>query len=117
MRLHAAFSLMSGLVLAVVIGLSPVIAGRAQEATPRATPTALAWAPCGDNAPGWECAVLPVPLDYADPTGPTIDLALTRLPAADPDQRIGALVVNPGGPGGAGVRTMHQLGTLIFPEE
>jgi pimeloyl-ACP methyl ester carboxylesterase len=102
--------------LAVLLGLGSVAGALAQEATPEATPTALTWTACAD-AHGWECAVLPAPLDYADPTGPTIDLALTRLPAADPARRIGALVVNPGGPGGAGVRTLHQLGMVLFPEE
>ena len=116
MRPHSAFSLMSLLLLAVLIGLGPVIAGRAQEATPAATPTALAWSACA-VAGGWECATLPVPLDYADPTGPTIDLALTRLPAGDPARRIGALLVNCGGPGCPTVTILHQLGTLLFPEE
>src|SRR5215207_10904860 len=46
MRFHSAFSLMSLLLLAVLIGLGPVISGRAQEATPEATPTALAWSAC-----------------------------------------------------------------------
>ena len=116
MRLHAALSLMFLLFLAMLIGLGPVIPGSAQDATPEATPTTLAWSACAVGG-GWECATLPVPLDYADPTGPTIDLALTRLPAGDPAQRIGALLFNPGGPGGRGVSTLHQLGTLIFPEK
>jgi hypothetical protein len=103
-------------VLAILLGLGSGSGMLAQEATPEATPTALAWSACAD-ADGWECATLPVPLDYADPTGPTINLALTRLPAADPGRRIGALLFNPGGPGGPGVRTLHQLGTLLFPDE
>src|SRR5215212_2619895 len=110
MRPRSGFSLM--LLLAMLIGLGPLNIGRAQEATPEATPTALAWSAC-TGADDWECATLPVPLDYADPTGPTIDIALTRWPAADATHRIGALVINPGGPGGAGVRTLHQLGTML----
>ena len=116
MRSYVAVSRLSVFLLAMLIGLGPVIAGRAQEANTRATPTALVWSDCAVGG-GWECATLPVPLDYADPTGPTIDLALTRLPAGDPAQRIGALLFNPGGPGGRGVNTLHQLGTLMFPEE
>jgi pimeloyl-ACP methyl ester carboxylesterase len=116
MRPHYAFSITSLLLLALLLGFGPVIAGRAEEATPEATPTALAWSACTD-ADGWECATLPVPLHYADPNGRTIDLALTRLPAADTARRIGVLLFNPGGPGGAGVRTLHQLDTLLFPDE
>ena len=69
---------------------------------------AVAWAPCPadpqapEGAPALECATYEVPLDYAHPDGPTATLALTRRPAADPDQRIGSLFLNPGGPGGSG---------------
>jgi pimeloyl-ACP methyl ester carboxylesterase len=116
MRPNSAYSLMPLLLLAMLIGFGPVIAGRAREATPEAAPTTLAWSDC-EGRDDWECATLRVPLDYADPTGPTIDLALTRLPAGDPAQRIGALFFNPGGPGGPGVSVLHQLGMVLFPEE
>jgi pimeloyl-ACP methyl ester carboxylesterase len=42
-----------------------------------------------------------VPLDYADPDGASIRLAVRRLPSEDPGRRIGLLFVNPGGPGGS----------------
>jgi pimeloyl-ACP methyl ester carboxylesterase len=48
------------------------------------------------------CSSLEVPLDYRHPDGETIRLALLRVPAADPDRRIGSVVVNPGGPGAPG---------------
>ncbi|SPE57985.1 Carboxylesterase A precursor [Streptomyces netropsis] len=63
----------------------------------------------GDGkAPGraWECAKLPVPLDYAKPDGEKIDLALIRIKAKDTSRRIGSLVFNFGGPGGSGVATL-----------
>ncbi|HEX3946882.1 MAG TPA: hypothetical protein VHW47_04215, partial [Acidimicrobiales bacterium] len=44
-----------------------------------------------------------VPLDYADPSGTTIQIAVERHPAEVPGQRIGSLVVNPGGPGVSGI--------------
>jgi pimeloyl-ACP methyl ester carboxylesterase len=50
-----------------------------------------------------ECAELEVPLDYAEPDGEGVTLALLRVPATHPDRRIGSLVVNPGGPGVSGV--------------
>lgn len=56
----------------------------------------LEWSTC-DNA---ECATLEVPLNYSEPTGATIELALLKVPARDKSQ--GALVVNPGGPGAPG---------------
>jgi pimeloyl-ACP methyl ester carboxylesterase len=115
MRPHSVLSLMPLFLLAMLVGLGPVIAGRAQEATPEASSTALAWSACAFGG-GWECATLPVPLDYADPMGPTIDIALTRLPAADPARRIGALVINCGGPGCPTVTILHELGMVLFPE-
>jgi hypothetical protein len=37
-------------------------------------------------------------LDYSNPQGQHISLALIKLPATDPAHRIGTLFVNPGGP-------------------
>ena len=62
---------------------------------------ALEWAPCGDD--GLECASLKVPLDYDDPNGDTIEIKLDRYQAKKPDERIGVLLGNPGGPGGSGI--------------
>ncbi|MEP7022907.1 MAG: alpha/beta hydrolase [Actinomycetota bacterium] len=50
------------------------------------------------------CAMLSVPLDYANPGGRKIQLALDEVPATAPaSQQQGALLVNPGGPGGSGL--------------
>ncbi|ARP72199.1 alpha/beta hydrolase [Streptomyces pluripotens] len=58
-------------------------------------------------APGddWRCATLKVPLDWSEPDGATIGLALIRARATGAD-RIGSLLFNFGGPGGSGVSTM-----------
>ncbi len=54
------------------------------------------WKQCGDV----ECAKLTVPVDYAEPAGATIQLAISKVPATGTRQ--GSLLVNPGGPGGSG---------------
>ena len=59
----------------------------------------LDWQRCGAN----QCTHLRVPLDYAHPEGRTIELAVLRAPATRRGQRIGQLMVNPGGPGGSAV--------------
>lgn len=59
----------------------------------------LDWHRCGAA----DCAGLSVPLDYAKPEGKSITVQVLRMRATDPSQRIGSLVVNPGGPGGSGV--------------
>ncbi|MCX5043009.1 alpha/beta hydrolase [Aldersonia sp. NBC_00410] len=52
-----------------------------------------------DPASGTQCAVVSVPMNYADPHGPTIDVTVSRIRAADPSHRRGSMFVNPGGPG------------------
>ncbi|MER6363357.1 alpha/beta hydrolase [Kitasatospora sp. NPDC001527] len=70
----------------------------------------LGWAACKDDPKtekidesAVQCTTLKVPLDYANPAGETLDVAVVRRPATKPDQRIGSVVVNPGGPGSTGV--------------
>ncbi|MEU5719959.1 alpha/beta hydrolase [Streptomyces sp. NPDC020403] len=59
----------------------------------------------------WECSFMNVPLDYGDPGGETIELALIRAAARNKDRRIGSLVFNFGGPGASGVATLPSFGT------
>ncbi|WP_282701865.1 alpha/beta hydrolase [Streptomyces sp. CC219B] len=63
------------------------------------------------NGDAWQCATLKAPLDWNDPRGDTIDLALIRAEASgDKDKRIGSLLFNFGGPGGSGVTTLPAFG-------
>jgi pimeloyl-ACP methyl ester carboxylesterase len=71
----------------------------------------LAWTSC----PGGQCTRLRVPLDYSRPGGRTITLKVLRVPARDQAHKIGALVINPGGPGGSGVQ-YAQAATAVFGE-
>ncbi len=98
--------------IAVAVALAVLAAGCSGSAAGSAAspaPTTLAgyyaqrldWQPCDD---GFECARLLVPFDYARPSWRRFSLPVIKLPAADPSRRIGALVVNPGGPGGSGVQ-------------
>lgn len=72
-------------------------------------PTSVAAAP-------YQCATVPVPLDYQHPAGASIELSLIKLPAADPVHRIGSLFVNFGGPGGSGVSILPQRAATIFSQ-
>src|SRR4029079_11630779 len=45
--------------------------------TSPAPETGIDWTPCD---PGFECAKVPVPLDWADPTGEQIELSVIRYP-------------------------------------
>ncbi len=66
----------------------------------------ISWHACSPGST-YLCARLPVPLDYADPSAGTIELALVELPATG-KHVIGDLVMNPGGPGASGIQFLEQ---------
>ncbi|HET9257767.1 MAG TPA: serine/threonine-protein kinase, partial [Pseudonocardiaceae bacterium] len=59
--------------------------------------------------PSLECARLTVPLDYTKPNGRKIEVGLLRRHASNPANRIGSLVINPGGPGVSGMSFAANL--------
>jgi pimeloyl-ACP methyl ester carboxylesterase len=73
------------------------------------------WKPCGTI--GALCATVSVPLDYDDPKGPAIQLSVSKLPAADPAQRIGSVFWNSGGPGGPAAQDVRDGADKIFSDE
>jgi len=75
--------------------------------------TPISWSPCNGDL---QCGTLVVPLDYADPRGPTIPIAVARHPAEDPTQRIGSLVIDPGGPGVSGIDDMDNELNALTPQ-
>ncbi|MFZ4518418.1 MAG: alpha/beta hydrolase [Microthrixaceae bacterium] len=90
---------------------------KASNQRPSSTTGAASGSPSGTGSLDWgrctgkttemaglECARLKVPVDPAKPEGPTVELALARKPSTgSPQERIGSLVMNPGGPGGSGL--------------
>ncbi|MFN3866998.1 MAG: alpha/beta hydrolase [Demequina sp.] len=68
----------------------------------------LEWSECDEL----ECATIQVPLDWSDPDGRTIELALNRHRALDADARLGSLLINPGGPGGSGLGMTEYFVTI-----
>ncbi|MEU6878152.1 alpha/beta hydrolase [Streptomyces sp. NPDC046712] len=91
---------------------------KASEAPTDLAAQRLEWAPCPPPSPAeggglapsplpggaaWECSFMDVPLDYAEPDGETIELALIRAKSRSQAQRIGSMIYNFGGPGGSGI--------------
>ena len=94
---------------------APVVETAAPVA-PAATPAPLAWQPCAEPlSADLECAQMQVPMDYAAPDSPTVTLGLTRVKATDADKRIGSLIINPGGPGGAGSDILNVVAQFNPP--
>ncbi|GHG47844.1 alpha/beta hydrolase [Streptomyces griseocarneus] len=68
------------------------------------------WERCDAGSPAaLQCATLEVPLDYGDPGGKKIDLAISRVKASSAKERRGVLLLNPGGPGGPGLNMPVEL--------
>jgi pimeloyl-ACP methyl ester carboxylesterase len=73
----------------------------------------LDWSTCYET---FECTDLRVPIDYADLTVGTFKLAVLRYKAQDQKNRIGSLIVNPGGPGGSGVDYAYNAEYVFDPD-
>ncbi|MET8689906.1 alpha/beta hydrolase [Streptomyces sp. NPDC004732] len=102
------------LALGVTAVLAPGLAALPASAAPRQdtesrpltrfTGQTPDWKRCGADTPAvYQCATIKVPLDYRDPGGTAIDLAISRIRAGDTNKRRGVLLSNPGGPGGPGL--------------
>ncbi|MFJ1457130.1 alpha/beta hydrolase [Nocardia sp. N2S4-5] len=88
-------------VIPVVLALLSVTAGLTACTTADTRGPSPDWRPCAENAEV-ECAAVAVPIDWSQPSGPTIDMAVARKRTQDPG-RIGTLISLPGGPGTSGV--------------
>lgn len=76
------------------------------------------WNPCyRDTGYPFECTIVHVPLDYSNPGKAAISIAMVRLPASNPDERIGSLFLNPGGPGGSGFDFALAIAPIIYTQE
>src|SRR4030095_10141774 len=84
--------------VALLAALLLIIGGTQASADPGQTRFKIAWSPC-EKSPQTQCGTLKVPLDWSKPSGETISLAIARRPAKNPQQRVGTLFFNPGGPG------------------
>ncbi len=78
------------------------------------------WSTCLDElaaAAGLDCATLAVPVDHSEPDGETLELELARSESTgSPEERIGSLLFNPGGPGGSGIEFLAGA-SAIMPVE
>jgi len=104
---------------------------KASPATASATPTVpaglesfynqkVSWYACAkkgmDEAKsgedtGFSCAKVKVPLDYSNPGGETIEIAVKKRAATG--DSVGSLFINPGGPGGSGIELVDSAGTYF----
>jgi pimeloyl-ACP methyl ester carboxylesterase len=76
----------------------------------------VAGSPGSERDLAFECGRTEVPISYDEPQGATLPLFLVRARLAGQTDRIGSLVINPGGPGGSGADA--AIGSaLTLPED
>jgi pimeloyl-ACP methyl ester carboxylesterase len=98
-----------------VLGAALIAGVIAATAIPASADPVPDWQPCPNNGAEVQCATVPVPVDWRQPQGEQIDIAIARRPATDPAHRIGTLVHMPGGPGNTGVDRLQT--ESLFPPE
>lgn len=108
--------------VSVTAGCTSVVGGRAVLAEPKIGQP-VDWGPCQETGGGGgtalpmptgaECGSLAVPVNYAEDDPDTAVLALIRFPATG--DKIGSLVINPGGPGESGVDAAASIVESISP--
>jgi pimeloyl-ACP methyl ester carboxylesterase len=104
---------LAAIAVLLLAGCSTVVDGRAVISAPRPG-SPIHWVPCeaaqsdGARIPaGAECGVLSVPMDYSKPDGDVAQIAMIRFKATG--EKIGSLVLNPGGPGESGVEAAASM--------
>ncbi|MGW4469770.1 alpha/beta hydrolase [Nonomuraea sp. NPDC004354] len=100
-----------GFVIGLGVSLLVAACGAPTTPSPDLYRQKLAWSDCGD---GFQCAELAVPLDYARPGADRLSISVIRLPATG--DRLGSLVINPGGPGGSGIEYGRAARLVVSPE-
>ncbi len=116
----------AGLVTLLAVG---TLAGCSRDAEPepqsvQPQPEPVQWGPCDEPEPsaddeevareilsGAKCGELSVPVDYSVLDGPTASIALIQLPATG--EKIGSLILNPGGPGESGLEFVRNIAVDI----
>jgi pimeloyl-ACP methyl ester carboxylesterase len=112
MRVRRCRSLFSAIITAVLL------AGLFGWAPASAAPEGkVNWSACFQDFGPFQCASVGVPLDYDDPNGAQISIAMVRLPATNPALRQGSLFINPGGPGGSGVDFAVFAAPFLFTQD
>ncbi|MFC5216950.1 alpha/beta hydrolase [Streptomyces coerulescens] len=101
----------------LIAATSGVVFGLVTPLTASATgtPAPLKWTECEGAGldPRQQCATVSVPMDYADPGGPKIDIAVSRIRSENPSARRGVLLMIPGGPGGDSLAHPSDKGKLM----
>ena len=111
-RRDAWSKLTTAITTGALLGVAGLLSSSAAIASATSPVPAVAWhrCPAGSAAAmagGFTCATIAAPLNYRDPAGPKIRLAVVEHAATGPARR-GVIFFNPGGPGGPGTVQLPQ---------
>jgi pimeloyl-ACP methyl ester carboxylesterase len=112
-------SSIGGALFVLLLGSGFPVAGAAEdhEGDDHPPRIELEWTDCGTTeegvAAGVQCAVADLPLDYDKQQGEQVHIAVSRVPATDPEHRIGSLFINLGGPGTPVVGLLQAVGSFV----
>jgi pimeloyl-ACP methyl ester carboxylesterase len=91
----------------------------------------ISWLPCDDSGDDSgddsddhsdddsgsdRCGTVRVPVDYLDPRGEAVEIALRKVPAGHQGKRRGTLFINPGGPGASGLEFAQEARDFFSDE-
>lgn len=99
--------------LLTLVGIAAAPVASAADVLPQPPAQKIEWTTCVPRAPGLVCGKLSVPRDYANPGGDRLTIALIKRQATEPGRSRGAIVLNPGGPGGSGVDFLAQSASQL----
>ena len=106
---------------AVAVPARAAVTAASSTATPASPTAGITWGPCSDpnlKQVHAQCGFLKVPLDYSDPGGAKISLAVSRIKHTSPASRYqGIILTNPGGPGGSGLNLNAFLVSALQQEK
>ena len=118
-RVGSVFVVVALLAMSLVVS-TPAVAAP-EDTLPYGGPPV--WGGCAEwvdvaKIPTAQCGTVSVPTDWNDPfnsQGPQVELAVIRIPASG--EKIGTLMVNPGGPGASAVNTVAGMGGALANTE
>lgn len=118
-------ALAAGVVLAGPAGTAAAATEGAVKPAKVGAVAAVNWGTCpastvagvpADQLKFYSCARYRVPIDHDNASLGTIDIALLKRAARTPDKRVGSLFINPGGPGGSGLRMPVGAASFFQPQ-
>jgi pimeloyl-ACP methyl ester carboxylesterase len=73
----------------------------------------IKWRSCEDY---FQCATYKVPIDYSKLSEGTFEISILKYEAGQAKNRLGSLVINPGGPGASGVDYAYEAASVLSDE-